>query len=195
MSAIEDRLERALFASRWLLAPLYVGLVVGLVVVALKFFVALWKLVSHFSIDAPVDDVTVDILSLIDIALLGNLLIIVIFAGYENFVSKMAASENSVDRPSWMGHVDFSGLKMKLIGSLVAISVILLLKDFVAVEHSGKETDYEAIAWRIGLHFTFVISGVLFAVMDYWGAKRQALLVTAHSVDPSVEVIDLDKPA
>src|SRR5690606_14583676 len=80
VSALEDRLERALFASRWLLAPLYVGLVVGLVIVALKFFVALWKLVSHFSIDAPVDDVTVDILSLIDIALLGNLIIIVIFA-------------------------------------------------------------------------------------------------------------------
>lgn len=192
MSQFEDRLERTLFASRWLLAPLYVGLVVGLAVVAVKFFVALWKLVTSFSIDAPVDDVTVDILSLIDIALLGNLIVIVIFAGYENFVSKMKASEHSEDRPSWMGHVDFSGLKMKLIGSLVAISVILLLKDFVAVEHEGSAADYEAIAWRIGLHFTFVISGVLFALMDYVGAKRQVLLAQAHRDDPAVGAPDLD---
>ena len=195
MSVLEDRLERVLFAARWLLAPLYVGLVVGLVIVAVKFFVALWRMVSHFSLDAPVDDVTVDVLSLIDIALLGNLMIIVIFAGYENFVSKMNSSQDSEDRPSWMGHVDFSGLKMKLIGSLVAISVILLLKDFVAVEHTGKDTDYESIAWRIGLHFTFVISGVLFSIMDYWGAKRQALLTSAHDVNPATETPVLDQPA
>ncbi|WP_082093530.1 TIGR00645 family protein [Demequina sediminicola] len=176
MSKIEDGLERSLFASRWLLAPMYVGLLVGLVLVTIKFFTELWAMVEGFSMSTPADKVTVEILTLIDIALLGNLILIVIFAGYENFVSKITVAENSEDRPSWMGTVDFSGLKMKLIGSLVAISVILLLKDFVAAG-DGKSMDYEAVAWRIGLHFTFVVSGVLFAVMDYWGAKRQSLLM------------------
>ncbi|GIG53279.1 TIGR00645 family protein [Demequina activiva] len=177
MNRFEDGLERSLFASRWLLAPMYVGLLAGLVIVALKFFGELWHLIDDFSMEQSADEVTVAVLSLIDIALLGNLILIVIFAGYENFVSKIKVAEDSEDRPSWMGTVDFSGLKMKLIGSLVAISVILLLKDFVAAADPAKQLDYEAVAWRIGLHFTFVISGLLFAVMDYWGAKRQALLL------------------
>lgn len=177
LNALENGLERSLFASRWLLAPLYVGLLAGLVIVAIKFFGELWTLIDTFSWSASADDVTVKVLSLIDIALLANLILIVIFAGYENFVSKIKVAEGSEDRPSWMGTVDFSGLKMKLIGSLVAISVILLLKDFVEAGKEGAVIDYEAVAWRIGLHFTFVVSGLLFAIMDYWGAKRQALLM------------------
>lgn len=180
----EDALETVLFASRWILAPMYLGLVAGLVLVTVKFFLEFIHLAQGFSLDSPADEVTVAILTLIDIALLGNLILIVIFAGYENFVSKIKTAEDSVDRPSWMGHVDFSGLKMKLIGSLVAISVILLLKDFVAVA-DDPDVDYEPIAWRIGLHVTFVISGVLFSVMDYWAATRQVLLAQAHQDEPT----------
>ncbi|WP_084076844.1 TIGR00645 family protein [Demequina sp. NBRC 110057] len=193
MNRFEDSLERSLFASRWLLAPMYVGLLAGLIIVTIKFFGELWAMVSGFSLETPADEITVEILTLIDIALLGNLILIVIFAGYENFVSKIKVAENSEDRPSWMGHVDFSGLKMKLIGSLVAISVILLLKDFVAAG-DGKDLDYEAVAWRIGLHFTFVISGLLFAIMDYWGAKRQALLTETklHAQQAGMTVVEDD---
>lgn len=108
----ERGLERGIFASRWVLAPMYLGLIGALVLVTVKFFTQLWKLPTHFDPAASADDITVDILSLIDIALLGNLILIVIFAGYENFVSKIHAAEGSADRPSWMGHVDFSGLKM-----------------------------------------------------------------------------------
>lgn len=180
----EDGLEATLFASRWVLAPMYIGLVAGLVLVTAKFFVEFIHLAQGFSIDSPADEVTVAILTLIDIALLGNLILIVIFAGYENFVSKIKTAQDSEDRPSWMGHVDFSGLKMKLIGSLVAISVILLLKDFVAVA-DDEDIDYEPIAWRIGLHLTFVLSGVMFSVMDYWAAKRQVMLAQAHQDEPS----------
>ncbi|WP_284329411.1 YqhA family protein [Demequina litorisediminis] len=155
----------------------------------------MWHLITEFTItgDEPTeaDEPTVQILSLIDIALLGNLILIVIFAGYENFVSKISAAEESEDRPSWMGHVDFSGLKMKLIGSLVAISVILLLKDFVAASDPEKALDYEAVAWRIGLHFTFVISGLLFAIMDYWGAKRLKIMHDMHAAD-GVKADDLE---
>ncbi|WP_062522858.1 TIGR00645 family protein [Demequina silvatica] len=190
---VEHGLEKTLFASRWLLAPMYVGLLGGLLVVLAKFFQELWHLLSGEALRMEADQITVAILSLIDIALVGNLIIIVIFAGYENFVSRMHVAHASEDQPSWMGHVDFSGLKMKLIGSLVAISAILLLKDFVAIEKGGTADDYEAIAWRIGLHFTFVLSGVLFALMDYWGAKRQVLLADAHSRHDDVEDAELDR--
>jgi uncharacterized protein (TIGR00645 family) len=182
-SGFEHNLERGIFASRWLLAPMYVGLIGGLVLVMVMFFIELVHLVQELQFSGKeattAEDLTVALLTLIDIALLGNLILIVIFAGYENFVSKIAVAEGSEDRPSWMGHVDFSGLKMKLIGSLVAISAILLLKDFVEVGND-EVNDYTSIAWRIGLHFTFVLSGVMFALMDFWGAKRLKILHEIH---------------
>jgi uncharacterized protein (TIGR00645 family) len=116
-------------------------------------------------------EITLKILELLDVVLLGNLIIIVIFAGYENFVSKINVATNSVDRPHWMGRVDYSGLKIKLIGSLVAISVIELLKDFMM----EGEYDDKTQLWRIIIHVTFVISGVLFALMDFIADKREAV--------------------
>lgn len=181
---IEHGLERGIFATRWLLAPIYVGLIVGLVLVVIKFFEELWNLVRDMP-DA-VDDMTVAILSLVDIALVANLLLIVVFAGYENFVSRLSVAEDHVDKPTWMGHVDFSGLKMKLIGSLVAISAILLLKDFVNISNTKYEVDYHAIGWQIGIHLTFVVSGLIFAIMDYWGAKRLKVLAELHSSDAAI---------
>ena len=100
-----------------------------------------------------------------------------IFAGYENFISRIDAAHESKDKPHWMGTIDFSGLKIKLIGSLVAISVIELLKDFI--ELSGKETVGDGTMWRVIIHITFVVSGVLFALMDFIADKREA--VVTHS--------------
>jgi uncharacterized protein (TIGR00645 family) len=94
----------------------------------------------------------------------------VIFAGYENFVSRIDIATESKDRPHWMGTIDFSGLKIKLIGSLVAISVIELLKDFIGL--AGATEVGEGTIWRIAIHLTFVISGVLFALMDWIADKR-----------------------
>ena len=174
---VEHGGERFLFASRWLLAPLYVGMVVALVAIIVKFFQELWHLVAHI-VDANGDTVILGVLALIDLALLANLVLIVIFAGYENFVSKIAAARKSEDRPNWMGHVDFSGLKMKLIGSIVAISAIGLLADFIGMEdHGGIDTT--VLLWRVVLHLTFVVSGVLFAIMDWLGEKR--LLITKQT--------------
>jgi uncharacterized protein (TIGR00645 family) len=174
---IEHAGERFLFGSRWILAPLYVGMVVGVVAIGIKFFQELWHLVTHI-VDATGDEVIGGILALIDLALLANLVLIVIFAGYENFVSKIAVARNSEDRPRWMGHVDFSGLKMKLIGSIVAISAIGLLADFTNIE--GKGLDQTALMWRVILHLTFVLSGVLFAIMDWLGEKRLLLTKQTH---------------
>lgn len=167
MRSLEILVEKILFGGRWLLAPLYVGLIASLIAILVKFVEELWHLATNLSAD--VHEMTLMILALLDLTLLANLIVIVIYAGYENFVSKIGVAADSEDRPHWMGRVDYSGLKIKLIGSLVAISVIELLKDFM---QATDATDFEPIAWRIGIHLTFVISGLLFAIMDYIGDRR-----------------------
>jgi uncharacterized protein (TIGR00645 family) len=167
------KLENALFWSRWLLSPLYLGLVVVLALVIVRFGQDFYKLLMNM-FGGDTHAFTIDLLALLDLVLLANLILIVIFAGYENFVSRIDAAHESVDRPHWMGTIDFSGLKIKLIGSLVAISVIELLKDFI---HLGEEPDAkvgEGVIWRIVIHLTFVVSGVLFAVMDVIGDRHKS---------------------
>jgi uncharacterized protein (TIGR00645 family) len=112
------------------------------------------------------------VLTLIDLSLAGNLLLIVVFSGYENFVSKLDIGD-SVDRPSWMGTVDFSGLKMKLIASIVAISGIHLLKQFMEIGAPGAQATLNEnhLYWLVIIHLTFVISGVLLALMDWLSAR------------------------
>lgn len=168
---IENLLEVLLFGGRWLLAPLYLGLVASLIALVVKFGLEMFHLIENIIVE-DFHMVSLRILGLLDITLLGNLIVIMIFAGYENFVSKIGIAEESVDRPQWMGKVDYSGLKIKLIGSLVAISVIELLKDFM---QSATYENFEPVKWRIAIHLTFVISGVLFAVMDYIADKRSVM--------------------
>jgi len=112
-------------------------------------------------------ELIIGVLSLVDIALIMNLLIIIMFSGYENFVSKMEDLHSHQDRPDWMGHIGFSDLKIKLIGSIVAISGIELLKAFMNV---ANLTDRH-LAWMVGIHVTFLFSGVLYALMDRLGGK------------------------
>jgi len=167
---IEQVVEKVLFGGRWLLAPLYVGLLLSLVPLIYRFFIEFIHLMEGIA-TLEMQQITLKILELLDVVLLGNLIIIVIFAGYENFVSKINVATDSVDRPHWMGRVDYSGLKIKLIGSLVAISVIELLKDFMM---EGAYDDKTQL-WRIIIHVTFVVSGVLFALMDFIADKREAV--------------------
>jgi uncharacterized protein (TIGR00645 family) len=167
---IEQIVEKVLFGGRWLLAPLYVGLLLSLVPLIYRFFIEFLHLMEGVA-TLKMQEITLKILELLDVVLLGNLIIIVIFAGYENFVSKINVATDSVDRPHWMGRVDYSGLKIKLIGSLVAISVIELLKDFMMEGAYDDKTQM----WRIIIHVTFVISGVLFALMDFIADKREAV--------------------
>ena len=169
---ISQLVERFIFWSRWLLAPLYVGLIGVMAVLVYKFGIEFYGLMLHAS-ETEGHQFTLDLLALLDLVLLGNLILIVLFAGYENFVSKIDAAAESVDRPAWMGHVDFSGLKIKLIGSLVAISVIELLKDFIEIgANPDKEIPVTSIFWQVMIHLTFVVSGVLFAVMDWISDNR-----------------------
>ena len=126
---IEKLIETIIFGSRWILAPMYLGLVGGLVILMMKFAQEFMHIIVHF-FSATEQEVMISILALVDMSLVANLLIMVIFSGYENYVSKIDTA-GSEDRPEWMGKVDFSGLKLKLIGSIVAISAIDLLKAFM----------------------------------------------------------------
>ena len=165
MKKFELILEQFIFNSRWLLVPFYIGLIVALGLLLVKFsmaFVALLPVVFGGESGA----VLVSILTLVDITLVANLLLIIIFAGYENFVSKINTGDNE-DRPEWMGHVGFSDLKLKLIGSIVAISGIELLKYFINVKEVLAEPNgIGQLAWVLGIHLTLVFSGVMFALMD-----------------------------
>ena len=145
------------------MAPFYLGLTFALVILLVKFFQKFWGFASNVT-STSTDDMVLGLLGLLDLTLLANLILIVIFAGYENFVSKIEVATDDIDRPEWMGSVDFSGLKLKLIGSLVAISVIELLKDFMNAANGVNVTE---VKWRIAIHLTFVVSGLVFAIMDW----------------------------
>jgi uncharacterized protein (TIGR00645 family) len=168
----EKYLETGLFASRWLLAPFYVGMVVALALLLIEFIRELVASIPEvFQIDA--EKMILSVLTLIDLSLAGNLVLIVIFSGYENFVSKID-THGSEDRPSWMGTLDFSGLKMKLIGSMVAISAISLLRFFVTITEPETTVNERKLFWLVVLHFTFLASGVMFALMDWLAGVTEA---------------------
>ena len=171
---LEKAMEQILFQSRWLLAPFYLGLVVSLAMLLAAFVAELLHAVPQAMdlSNADPEQVILAALGLIDLSLAGNLVVIVIFSGYENFVSKIN-TENAEDRPSWMGTLDFSGLKMKLIGSIVAISAISLLRAFMALTERGTVLDEPRLRWMLMLHLTFVVSGLLFAAMDWVGNRAE----------------------
>ena len=166
MKRIESAFEHVLFTSRWLMAPVYFGLVLAMVLLLVKFAKVLLGLFSQIW-TATGSDLIIGVLSLVDVALIMNLLIIIIFSGYENFVSKMEGLHAHQDRPEWMGHIGFSDLKLKLIGSIVAISGIELLKAFM---NAHNLTDRQ-LGWMVGIHVTFLFSGLLYAAMDRLAGK------------------------
>ena len=170
---LELLLERGLFASRWLMAPFYVGLVIALAALIVVFFQELFHELGHLLSMKP-EDAILMALSLIDLSLAANLLVIVTLSGYENFVSKIDTAAHE-DRPEWMGTVDFSGLKMKLIASIVAISAIALLKSFLKLSEPGIPIDEPRLFWLVIVHLSFVVSGVLLALMDWLNGQ-----VTKH---------------
>jgi uncharacterized protein (TIGR00645 family) len=150
---------RLVLASRWLMAPLYFGLILSFLLLLSRFFQKLF----HLFITAPTqstNEVIVGILSLVELSLMGNLLIMVIFSGYENYISRLYADD--AERPNWMEHVDFSDIKLKLMGSIVAITGIQLLEIFLDIDTETQRT----IIAAVGIHFTFVLSCVLLALMD-----------------------------
>lgn len=178
---IERALEATLFASRWLLAPFYLGLAAGVAILLIKFMQELFHL-GQIAIAGTEADAILGVLTLVDLALTGSLLLIVILSGYENFVSKIDHSRHK-DWPEWMGTIDFTALKIKLLGSIVAISAIQLLKQFMAVKSA---TDRE-LMWYVIIHVVFVVSSVLLALSDRISGEAKAAdaaQAKAKAVDP-----------
>jgi uncharacterized protein (TIGR00645 family) len=160
MNRFEATLEQWVFHSRWLLAPFFIGLLLAIIALLTKFLKALWMLaLQMFTLTG--EEMIVEILSLVDAALIASLLLIIGFSGYENFVSKISTGDHE-DRPAWMGKVGFSDLKIKLIGAIVAISAVELLKAFINVD----QFTWQQLGWKVGIHVAFVVSGVLFAITD-----------------------------
>ena len=167
LKRIEHGFESILFNSRWLMAPFYLGLVVSLAVLMLKFLMMLWEFILHAP-GAKETDIILGVLSLIDVSLTGNLILIVVFSGYENFVSKIDP-DGHPDWPDWMTKVDFAGLKQKLLASIVAISAIQVLKAFMNMDAAFEPAK---LGWLVGVHLVFVISALMLALSDRWGSDH-----------------------
>ncbi len=161
---VERFLERAIFQSRWLIAPFYFGLIGSLFILLYTFVREFFHFLIHVT-TATEADVILGVLALIDLSLTGNLVLIVIFSGYENFVSKIDP-EGHPDWPEWMTKIDFSGLKQKLLASIVAISAIQVLKAFMNIEKNFNE---KTLIYLVAIHLVFVISGLLLAWTDVIG--------------------------
>lgn len=168
--AVERGFELWLFRSRWLMAPFYAGLVLALAGLLCVFVKEAWHGYSELLTMSPGEAILVA-LSLIDLSLTGNLVLIVIFAGYQNFVSRIE-TDGHEDWPGWMDAIDYSALKMKLIASVVAISTIALLHGFLQIVQ-GQSMGDRALAWLIGLHVTFLLSAATLAIVDWIAARTR----------------------
>jgi uncharacterized protein (TIGR00645 family) len=164
---VEGGVESLIFNSRWLMAPFYIGLAVSLAVLLLKFCMMLWEFIVHAP-GSKETDIILGVLSLIDVSLTGNLILLVMFSGYENFVSKIDAGGHP-DWPEWMSKIDFTSLKQKLLGSIVAISAVQVLKAFMNIDTT---IDPVKLGWLVGVHLAFVFSTLMLALSDRWTAGR-----------------------
>ena len=160
LKMIEFALERGMYASRWLLAPVYLGMSLTLLAIAIKFFQELWHLLPHI-LEISDANLVLGLLSLVDLTLVGSLIVMVMFSGYENFVSQLDIEEDT-EKLSWLGTHDYNSLKMKVATSIVAISSIHLLKVFMNVENIQNDK----LFWFVVIHMTFVLSALL---MGYLG--------------------------
>jgi uncharacterized protein (TIGR00645 family) len=159
---LEAFIEWLIYTSRWLMAPVYLGLIAALGILIVTFFRELYMQVPLvLSMDET--DIILLVLTLVDLSLAGNLVLIILFTGYESFVSKIDFAHKDRDRPDWMGTLDFSGLKIKLIASIIAISGIHLLKIFMNLSNYTEQQ----LMWYTIIHITFIFSGVAVAVMDW----------------------------
>ncbi len=164
----ERFIERTLFASRWLLAPMYLGLSLALVTLSIKFFIELFHSLTHV-IELSEADVVLSLLGLVDLTLVAGLVVMVMFSGYENFVSRIDLSGEG-DKLGWLGKLDAGTLKLKVAASIVAISSIHLLRVFM----DANQISNDKLLWFVIIHMTFVFSAVLLGVLDRMTARSHA---------------------
>ena len=170
LSAFEDRtrrnLGRVMFIARWIMAPLYLGLLAGLLLLVAKFIQVLVQAVPKL-LSQTSNETIYAVLTLVDLSLVANLVVIVIFAGWENFVGRLLEGAAS-ERPAWLGGLDFSAVKLKLIGSIATIAAILILETFVHID----ETSMQDAVLQLVILLAIAATGVMMAVMDRIGGKH-----------------------
>jgi len=157
---IEHNLERIMYASRWILAPVYVGMSLAIVALFIKFFQELYHFLPHI-LEMNESDLVLKLLTLIDLTLVGSLIVIVMFSGYENFVSRLDIEETT-EKLDWLGTHDYGSLKIKVASSIVAISSIHLLKVFMNIQATANDK----ILWYVVVHLTLVVSALLLSIQD-----------------------------
>ena len=184
--ATESLLEKTIFASRWLQAPLYVGLIIAQCVYVYQFFVELWHL-GHIAFSSagtfkdPGTLIMLNVLGLIDVVMIANLLIMVIIGGYETFVSRLNLDQHA-DQPEWLSHVNAGMLKVKLATALISISSIHLLKTFIMVQ-TAPTVNNDGVMWQVIIHIVFVFSAIALAWTDRLmmaGVKAQHEVTNGH---------------
>jgi hypothetical protein len=157
---LERTIEKLLFASRWILAPVYLGMSIALIVLGIKFFQEAWHVISHV-LTMEEADLVLTLLAMIDLVLVGSLIVMVMFSGYENFVSRIDIAGES-DKLGWLGKLDAGTLKLKVAASIVAISSIHLLRAFMGAQNISNDK----LMWYVIIHLTFVVSAVMMGVLD-----------------------------
>lgn len=160
MKVIERILEKILFASRWIQAPIYFGLILGSLVYTYKFILELVHLFMHTN-ELTEENVMLSILTLIDISMVVNLIIIVVIGGYSTFVSKLDFGQHE-DKPEWLQEINAGTLKVKLAISLVGVSSIQLLRSFIDI----KDVEREHVLLQILIHVVFLASSIILAYTD-----------------------------
>jgi uncharacterized protein (TIGR00645 family) len=164
---MEKTIEKLLFASRWILAPVYLGMSLALVALGIKFFQELYHLVTGVAFMAEADMVLM-LLALVDMVLVGSLIVMVMFSGYENFVSALDVDAGT-EKLSWLGKLDANSLKLKVASSIVAISSIHLLRAFMETPMLAQKGN--TLMWYVIIHLTFVVSAVMMGLLDRITAK------------------------
>jgi uncharacterized protein (TIGR00645 family) len=162
---LKTTFETVLFASRWLLTPFYVALVLALLALMAKVGVKTYETAIQFPALGE-DDIILAALGLVDLTLTASLIVLVIFSGYANFVARVDAAAHP-GWPRWMGDIDFSELKLKLMASIVAIAAIKLLEAYMNIDH---ETDRQ-LAWQAGIVGVFVASALLLGMAEWLGHR------------------------
>lgn len=174
---------RVIFFSRWLQAPLYLGLIVAQAIYVVVFMIELWHLGEHvFAHPNEIDeaDVMLAVLGLIDVVMIANLLIMVIIGGYETFVSRIDL-DGHPDEPEWLSHVNANVLKVKLAMAIIGISSIHLLKSFIEVgdlgaanrDVTGDPVTGDGVMWQVAIHLTFIVSAVALSLIDRWSTQQR----------------------
>lgn len=164
---MEKQIEKLFYAARWLLAPIYLGLTLVLVALLIQFFHSIVYLLTHVA-SMTDSEMTLKVLTLVDVALIGGLTVMVMYAGYENYVSRIEVEEGQ-EKLNWLGKMDTGSLKAKVAASIVAISSIHLLKVFM----NSTNLSNDKLMWAVLIHLTFVASAFFMGLLDMLMHKKK----------------------